>query len=265
MSSILRNRKWYQEISASSFYKETDLERAVILNLEIVFENFKAVNFKMDLYDSINDRIKQADLAMIKDDYKEWYVIEVELTHHPDDHVREQIESFNNCDYNSKHAEYIYNQRKQVFDKESLINMVETIPAKFMVIANEKKDKWQLMLKSNNCILSVFQIYLNKKNHVVYRINGDHPVVYTEFCICKLLKKIPFTVKILESNLFEQFKIKGDTIYIDYNGIYTSWSILRSKNDVYLVCKEASPLDPSTDRYMLSYSKKKNKYKFTKA
>jgi hypothetical protein len=228
-----------------------------------VFPEYKTIPFKIGLEDRINRRIKKADLAMIRFDYLEWFVIEVELHNHSLNHVKEQVESFHNCDYGKPHADYIFKQGKGAFNNDSLEKMVEELPPKLMVIADEPKEQWIPMLESFNCQLSVFQTYLNKKSHPVYRLDGDHPLIHTEFCFCRLRKDIPYTLEILESQCFMQFKTRGTSLKIDYQGRVSKWNITNTNGKVYLLCNEVSPLNPTSDRYKLSYHKKSGTFKLT--
>jgi hypothetical protein len=268
MAKVIRQDVWYQEIYPTIFYSEEDLERSIIHNLELIFPQFIAIPFKKDLRDSVNNRTKRADLALIKNDCTEWFVIEVELGGHGITHVVEQIESFKNCNYNKEHAEYIYEKRKDKLDLGSLKQLIPTIPPKLMVIVNQPKPEWENYLSLYDCIVCVFQIYLNQDNQPIYRLNGKHPSVYTGFCHCKLRKDMPYAVKIINDEHFcNSYGITPEsTTSIVFNGIASTWERVDSGDEIYLVCNLGyPPLDPSTDRYMLSYNSAFGVFNFSKA
>lgn len=266
--AIDNNSVWYQEVAPRSFYDEEDLERAIIQNLAIIFPQFIALPFKKPLVDSARLITKKADLAMVKLDYSEWYIIEVELGKHDKGHVLDQIETFYNCGYDDAHAKYIFAQRPRHFDLDQLKSMISTKVPQFMVIVNEPKEDWIADLKSFRCKTCVFQIYHDFKGQALYRLNGEHPYIYTRFCHCKYQKVgSPFTIEVLDKHFLDSYNIAdGADISIEYNGLNLLWTREDASNRVFLHCKRAivPPLDPLTDRYRFNFNEPLNIFSFTK-
>jgi hypothetical protein len=266
MAKAIDNSKtWYQEVSPRSYYIENDLERDVMHNLEIIFPQFAALLFKKPLLDSVTTLSKTPDLAMVKSDYSEWYIIEVELGKHHKSHVVEQIKAFYNCGYKDEHAAYIYTQRPDL-DIDQLKDMVSKITPNFMVIVNENKPEWVPELKKLRCKTCVFQIYHDFNGNALHRINGEHPYIYTKFSHCKYQKTLPYAIEVLEVAFLSSYGVNNaDKLNIEYNGKNIQWERKDSGKQVYLICKnDTPPLDPLTPRYRLNYNDALTSFSFTK-
>lgn len=259
------NNIWYQEVTPRSYYLENDLERAIILNLEIIFPQFKAMLFKMKLVDSVRVKNSIPDLAMVRADYSEWYIIEVELGKHSKSHVVDQIQSFYNCGYKDEHADYIFSQRPDL-DLTKLKAMVAKVSPEFMVIVNEPKEDWIKDLKKIRCKACVFQIYHDFNGNPLYRLNGEHPFIYTNFCHCKYQKTVPYALEILDTNFLSSYGINNsDKINIEYAGKTVQWERKDAGSQVFLISKnDRPPLDPLTSRYRLNYNDSLHSFSFTK-
>jgi len=259
------NNTWYQEVTPRSYYLENDLERAIILNLEIIFPQFHALLFKKTLVDSVRLKNSIPDLAMVKSDYSEWYIIEVELGKHNKGHVVDQIQSFYNCGYLDEHADYIFLQRPDL-DLTKLKSMVAKVPPKFMVIVNEPKEDWVAELRKLRCKTCVFQIYHDFAGNPLYRLNGEHPFIYTHFCHCKYQKTLPYAIEVLETQFLESYGIENThVVNIEYNGRNFLWERQDDGSKVFLICNnDKPPLDPLRDRYRLNYNDSLRSFSFTK-
>lgn len=267
MSKVIDyNDIWYQEVAPRSYYDEDDLERAIIQNLEIIFPQFKALLFKKSLHDAARNKNNAADLAMVKEDYSEWYIIEVELGKHNKDHVIDQVTTFYNCSYTDEHADYIFSKRSHDLDLPQLKAMIARKVPEFMVVANEPKPDWIKDLKRLRCKTCVFQIYHDYNGNPLYRLNGEHPYIYTKFCHCKYLKNVPYTVEVLEKEFLNGYGVNhGIKLNIEYNGKILEWERQDDSNRVFLQCNYVRPpLDPLSDRYRLNYNDKTNIFSFTK-
>lgn len=264
--AIDNNSIWYQEVAPRSFYDEEDLERAIIQNLEIIFPQFKALPFKKSLFDAVRHKNNKPDLAMVKFDYSEWYIIEVELGKHQKDHVIDQVQSFFNCSYLDEHAEYIHSQRGDL-DLNLLKAMIATKVPEFMVIVNEPKEDWIYDLKALRCKTCIFQIYHDFNGLPLYRLNGEHPYIYTHFCHCKYQKVgSPYTVEVLDKHFLDSYGvIDGTSIPIEFRGVSLLWKREDDSNRIFLHCNNTRPpLDALTDRYRLNYNDALKTYSFTK-
>ncbi len=267
MSRVIdKNKVWYQEVAPRSFYNEEDLERAIIQNLEIIFPQFIAFPFKKSLQSLKTLENNRPDLAMVKTDYSEWYIIEVELGKHNKEHVLGQIETFYDSDYFEEHADYMFQQCPRL-DLVQLKDMINRKVPEFMVIVNEPKPDWVEDLRELRCKCCVFQIYHDFKGNPLYRLNGEHPYIYTNFCHCKYQKYgSPYTIEVLDFYFLDSYRIpdSGD-ITIEFNGLALKWQRQNDGKRVFLHCNHfVPPLDPLTDRYRLNYNNDLDIFTFTK-
>ena len=257
MSKIIDHKSvWYQEVASRDYYNENDLERTIMLNLELIFPEFKVFPFKQDLLNNTTGKINAADLGMVKSDYSEWYVIEVELGKHTKNEVISQIETFRNFTPTRAHSDYINLKRPGVFNLQKLNTLVTNKSPELMLIVNEYKDEWKKDLKRLSCKMCVFQIYTDFKGRRMYRLNGEHPFIFTDFCNCKYEKLLPNTVKILRSDFLEGYGItNGGVFNIEFEGINYLWERYDDGNEVFLICNNSiPPLDPLSSRYRLNYN-----------
>jgi hypothetical protein len=259
MSKVIDNNDiWYHEVAPRSYYLEEDLERSIIQNLEIIFPEYKAFLFKKTLIDSTNpSKQNRPDLAMVKNDYSEWYIIEVELGKHQRSHVVDQLRTFYNSSYNDDHANYMFDQRPDM-NLVQLKKMVAANPPELMVIVNEPKPDWEIDLKAFKCKACIFQIYHDFDGNTIHRLNGDHPHIKIDFCHCRYQKPAPYTIEILDNlgMLDSHGIINGTTFDIEFNGRIFRWTRQDSTSGrIFLQSKNPRPpLDPLRTSYRLNYN-----------
>ncbi|MES2680105.1 MAG: hypothetical protein V4635_09485 [Bacteroidota bacterium] len=259
MSKIIdrETNNWYQEVAAQDFYKEIDLEREIMHNISVIFPEYIPASFKVELTHNVTGKKNKADLCMIKFDYTEWYVIEVELGGHSEAEVIKQIDTFANCTYTAAHASHIHNQNNTL-NLTSLTVLVTGKNPELMVIVNEEKKEWKKGLKKYSCKMCVFQIYNDFGGRKIFRLQGEHPFIYTNFRNCTFEKSLPFAIKILnEEGFLSSYNISnGDSVDIEFNGVRNVWVREDYGSEVFLTCKSpTAPLDSLTSRYRLNYYK----------
>lgn len=260
----------YQEILSKSFYNEEDLERTVMTHLNAVLMDFYTIPFKAKIEDKINNRIKVADLAIIKKDFSEWYIVEVELSGHSLKHVSDQVESFFNCNYSDYHAKYISEKYPEEDNLDKIESMVNNHQPKLLVVVDKEKDEWKSKLDDFECGICVFQIYLNQEGGPAYRLSGEYPLSFTQNCFARIKKGILATVELI-GNKGEEFcnsiNLKsGDEVTIIFAGYKTKWQRVDDRTNIYLQATDGYfPLDPTTVRYTLLYNSSNNEIRFTKA
>jgi hypothetical protein len=259
---------WYQEIQPKSFYSEEDLERAVLLNLQSLFPDFFAVTYKRKLQNLTTKKKNAPDLALIHKNYESWFVIEVELADHNIAHIEQQISTFHNTTYGHQDTEYFVRKNPGLFDQAKLDNLINSKAPNLMVIANEYNDSIQDEIQKYDCKYCVFQMFLDRDSNPLYRLDGDYPLIHNDFCFCFLEKTLPYAVKILDDDQFIDSRNlqHGDVINIAFNSRLSKWELDTSNRDKFLICNSLNlPLEPSTNRYMLSYNKGLDLYTFSKA
>ncbi len=157
---------------------------------EIFKDTFKTLNLEIAMVIT-RDRLKVTN-GVARPLY-------VELGKHTKSEVIKQIDTFRNCSYTVENANYIYRKKQSAFNLAQLTNLVTKTSPELMVIVNEFKKDWKKDLLRFNCKMCVFQIYNDFDGNRLYRLNGEHPFIYTNFSECTYEKMLPYMVKILKT------------------------------------------------------------------
>ena len=102
---------------------ESQYENLLLTNASLLFPGFHMIKFKPNVRSGT--RTKQPDFALIEHNYRTWWVVEVELSHHSfKNHVLPQVEVFRTGDYTDK--------RHRQATSTSDTNRIEvTVPRRF--------------------------------------------------------------------------------------------------------------------------------------
>src|SRR3990170_5463553 len=97
MAKILvpSEESWYDELNTIAYYYEADYENLLKQHIGKIFPDFYTFNFKYPI-SSPGRKDRKPDMALLKKDLTEWWLIELELGGHPITHIREQVEVFTN-------------------------------------------------------------------------------------------------------------------------------------------------------------------------
>lgn len=179
--------EWYDEIDGTSFY-EINFEEILLSKINYVYPDFLGVKFSIKIT-NLDGESAKPDLAIIRKDYLEWYVIEVEMGRHSwEDHVEKQVRVFSTGIYHAeKIAEYMKNKNDEL-DIVRLEEMITNYQPKVLVVVNEEKWEWEKNIKKYNALLSVFQIYRGTNGLEVFRVAGAIPFIYKDKSPCRFLK-----------------------------------------------------------------------------
>src|SRR5436189_3652238 len=105
MAKILVKGEWFEELSPGSLY-EDDFERLVTENANVLYPQFVAAPFKTTVETEYG--AAKPDFALVSAAYDEWWVVEVELSHHPfEGHVLPQVRRLSEGAYGLAHAKYL--------------------------------------------------------------------------------------------------------------------------------------------------------------
>ena len=106
MPRLFRDDGWYDLVPPGSM-TENDFERILCQNSDLIASACYLRPFKLMVRGDERDGIP--DLVLIDHEYRFWWVIEVERSHHDlFRHVLPQVRCFKTASYGSEAAEYIY-------------------------------------------------------------------------------------------------------------------------------------------------------------
>lgn len=250
------NSDWFDEIDPLSFY-EKHFEETFLSKIHEVYPDFIGIPFSLKVTAN-NSENSKPDLAMIRKDYKEWYVIETEMGRHSwVGHVEKQVRVFSTGYYPPKKvAEYI-KLKNSTLDLVKLENMIESMQPKVMVIVNEPKPLWEKEIKKYNSYLSVFQIYKGLNGFELYRISGDTPFIYRDKSHCAFLKGLSNTMEIYTPSFIQE---ENDTeVDIFFRGKKTKWKIFKDGGKTYIVISGRTHFLQLEKKYII-YVSNQNEY-----
>ena len=255
------NPEWYDEIDPISFY-EKHFETTFLEKINVVYPDFIGVAFSLSIENEYGEKSKRPDLAIVRRDYKEWYIIEAEMGRHSwEDHVEKQVKIFTSGVY-EKHriANYIFEKdTSNTLELSHLIQMVSEIPnPKVMVIVNEHKPDWKAKIKKYKAFISVFQIYKGLNGFEIYRLEGDTPFIYRASSHCDFVKGSSNMLKVYTPTFITEED--GSEIILVFKGRKTRWIKATEKNDtVILIFRGASTFLQLEKKYLL-YVTNENEY-----
>ena len=150
MAQILVDGMWYEELSKSSLY-EGEYEDLIIRHTNQIFPDYITVPFETTVSD--DEGSKKPDLALIERNYREWWVVEVEMGRHPfNQHVLPQVKILSGAVYGEKEAEYLCKQDKSL-SPDLVLDMMKGAQPQVLVIVDRPRPDWAVELRRLNAIV----------------------------------------------------------------------------------------------------------------
>ncbi len=241
---------------------EDDFEKVLLANCKKIFGKNLLINFKLKLKTgSIFKTDVKADLLMVDDEYKRWWVVEVErvkgegwLT----DHVLPQLDKITHIDYMGqnhrilKDIEHSLKESEQNYDKKKLRDLILFNPPEFLVIINDYPAAEQNWIKSLfNCSLLVVNVFRDDLENYIYV--KDWRSVFE-----------PVNIIVGRSELKKDFFIKNPSKVFDHEATFFKAIVNSRKNDIEnaFVKFKIDPHDRNVVRPELSLNK--GKYQIVK-
>lgn len=173
MARVLVDEKWYESVRSDS-WNEPDYESLVLSHASRIFPEWVTVLFKANVEDRFGV-VKRPDLALIDRQYRCWYVVEVEMSHHNlVGHVLPQIEVFASGIYTEAHADYLHG-KDATLDRGRLGLMVKSEQPLVHVVVDRPDTNWAAKLRAFDVTLSSVEPFRDAQNNTLLRINGEQP------------------------------------------------------------------------------------------
>lgn len=256
MSRILvaSEESWYDELNAIASYYETEFERTIKQQVIAVFPDYYTSSFKLEIY-ADQKEAKKPDLAMVHREYRDWWIVEVELGGHDFTHVFEQVSVFTQGIYNSiRIAEYIkaknIEENNVELDLEKLKTIIREQQPKVLVIVDEPRSEWEEELKRLGVSICVFQVYRNTVGGESYRLDGDYPECYYGESHCRYHQSKPNVLEILMPTLLGVEE--GEEVLLFFNNKSTRWKRIDDGEMVYLQFAGVVNPIPTNRSYVIS-------------
>ena len=238
MAKILHQGEWYDQLSTEALY-ESDYERILLANAEALFPSYTLVPFKMTVESEI-DKAK-ADFALVHRKYKDWWVVEAEMSHHSfENHVRPQIQTLSQAVYDDAVASYLVAQ-EPTLDLARMRSVIRGQQPRVLVIVNAPIAMWALELRRYNAIVTVLEVFRSRHNSQVYRLNGEQPVDNT-ILSSKCQVELARFLRVLSPGILPVQH--GEQMSVFFKDGITEWSRTDIKDRVYLLNTKPVSLNP---------------------
>ncbi len=260
MVRLMREGEWYDPIAVGAQY-ESDYEQLLLSKSGELFPGYVAVPFKCAVESETDRRIP--DLALIDPTYRDWWVVEVEMSNHSlAGHVLPQIEVFVTGRYSINHVRYLQS-KSEGFDGRALHDMMKGAQPKVLVVVNQPRPTWEAPIHNAGARLAVVQVFRSEKNEHMFSLNGDQPVPDTRTALttCRLDTSL-HTLLTIDSPAGLPVRT-GERVTIYFGGGSTTWHRLDTEDTVWLVPHDRVPLDLNTE-YAI-YSDNRNRLTIEKS
>lgn len=236
MSKVLvtSDESWYNELNSVAYYGETEFEKSIKQHLKNIFPDYMAFSYKRTIEGEEHNN--RPDLALIRNDYEEWWIIEVELGTDNFDHVKKQIKTFLSGDYNPfMMIKYLVRKVKEEcgidLDQDLTLRLIKDQAPKVLVMIDEPKIEWAREIELLGGQTFVFQVFKNVHGTPLYRLDGNYPIVSTTHSHCRYHQSIPNLLEIIDPKVIDGVK---DEVSVVFNQKLTLWTKVTEEKATYL-------------------------------
>jgi hypothetical protein len=246
MARILFKDSLFEELAPGSML-ETDFERIVVDRGGLIFPDFFIVQFK-SLVSSEEDSAR-ADLALVERNYREWWVVEVELGNHSfESHILPQVRTLARASYGEDEGRALCGGCSEL-DLQSVLDMMKGRQPRVLVIVDTERKEWIHPLRRFEAELLVLQLFRSDRNEHAFRIEGHLPTIPTSVVSeCSFDYLVPRFLVVHSPALLGISS--GQLLNIKYRQYMTEWHRIDSQDKVWLAPTRQNPL-PRGDSYRI--------------
>jgi hypothetical protein len=234
---VLSQPSWYDELNVVAYYNEATFENIILQHLNDMLIGYFCFPFK---YAFVGNDGKEniPDIIVIKKDYTEWWIVEVELKHHQLDHISQQVRNFCNPDYNAVILTTQILEKSKHFlnkslNKKKVNSLLKNENPKVLVIVDHEKSNWLKDIEKLGASVMILELYKNPKGEFAHRLLGKYPKIFTSETHCKFHKKMLNVIEVNDSGFFNKFE-EESTIEIFYSDRLTRWVLFSKNSKTYL-------------------------------
>jgi len=244
MSRILYRDEWYEEIGSEGHY-ESEFETLLEQEAAQLFADYHWVPFKKTVVSKEDADARKPDYALVHKTYAQWWVVEVELAHHPlQSHVVPQVRTLARASYGSPEAEYLC-RRNAALNASRLASLLRADQPRVLVIVNAAPDGWELELDRLGAKLMVCQVFRSDFNRHLLRVSGHYPTETVELvttCEC-----VPLLPRMLEVHAPAALSVEdGQSVLLYHRGLASPWQRTKKAGRTYLQSVSHPGLSPGT-------------------
>lgn len=231
---FLRNNR-FRKILPSSFL-EGEFEKLITLQAPDLYPDYHVIPFKKTVVSPNGNR--KPDLVFVDKDYRDWYVVEVEMTYHSfESHVEPQIHCLSTANYDDPDVISYLCRQCASLDRQRTADLVRSEPPKLLLILNEVQEDWARELNNKyGAITSIFEVFHNgdfgaemTSPDRAYAISHNYPV-YSRSIITKCSVHPQLTYLGIDDNSALHLRT-GQEIMLEFSGCVTFWKVVGGPND----------------------------------
>lgn len=243
MAKVLVGNKWYEEIAPSGVY-ESVYEAMVKAHAAQLWPRFHPVHFKANVYAGADG--VRADLVLIERNYSEWWVVEVEMAHHPfESHVLPQTRKLAIANYGVEEAEKLCAACSKL-ELPKVKAMIKEYQPRVLVVVNKPRPEWVNRLAEFEAMLAVFEIFKSDDEQHLFRVNGEHPIGTAEIISVCRFDELMNRWLVVENPISLRVPHQG-TMTIEFDGHTTVWARFEVSGKVWLHTPNGP--NPLSDKY----------------
>jgi len=213
-----------------------------------IFPGFKYANFKCLISSDFD--VRKADFALIEEQYRSWWVCELETADHSlEGHVLPQVRTFVAGRYGASAVEYLVNACPGL-DRTRLTRLVRTEQPQVLVVVNRYSELWARAISNEGAYLGVFEIFRSEAGQFVFRVNGFIPKPHPEqLSVCEVDATMPRLLRVCSPGAATF--ISGARYPINLDGAVAEWRAIVTQDSVWLSPLSGAQL-PRARGYSLS-------------
>ena len=186
---------------------------------------------------------------MISIDYRQWFVIEVEMSRHDlYHHVIPQVRTLRDATYAQDCAQYIH-EKCDALEIDRLAQMMRGEQPEVLVIVNKPDSEWKKELRRYGARMMVFEIYRSRLNKNIFSIDGELPTLANDF-----ISELSFGMLSRWLSLSSPAAVpvkSGEQFPVLIEGQLTYWERFDTATGAYLTPVRGLPLDPRRNYALL--------------
>jgi hypothetical protein len=227
MARIFFQKNRFKQILPSSFH-EGEFERIITLQAPFLYPDYYVIPFKKTVSSPHGN--SKPDLVFIAKDYKDWYVVEVEMTYHNfSSHIEPQMRNLSAAIYDDINVVNYICQKNLKLDTTKASKLIHDEPVKLLLILNEFNADWAKELSNKySVITSAFNVFQNNASEVqidpiyqAFMISRNYPI-YSLSAMTKCSVHPHFPYLGVDDNSSLQLK-PGDEVILEYENCVTFW------------------------------------------
>lgn len=247
MARLLLGDQCFYQLSNTSLY-EAEYERLLIAHGRGLFPEHYVLPFKPIVQSEVSSA--RPDLALVDREFRSWWVIEVELSHHSlHGHVLPQVSVLASGRYGQSEAHLL---RTAIPDLAlpTALDLVKGAQPGTLVIVNERRPTWEIELARVGVRLMVVEVFRSDHNSHALMASGFYPRTPADFVSDCTFDSILPGCLVVDSPV--QLGVQqGKTLWIEVEGKVTEWTRFDVQDRVWLKPRGANPLERNRGRFRL--------------